>query len=89
MADAHIASADLGILDRGVLEALVAAQQQEILSKSEALAAHQETLLSRDNEIEHLKLVIAKLRRMIFGTKSEKVTHEVGVSSRVFQYRQS
>ena len=48
----------------------------EILSKSEALSAEQETRLSRDNEIEHLKLVIAKLRPMIFGTKSEKVNRE-------------
>jgi transposase len=31
----------------------------------------------RDSEIEHLKLVIAKLRRMMFGTKSEKVTREI------------
>ena len=77
MAPAHIATADLSTLDRGVLEALVAAQQQEILSKSEALSAEQEKLLSRDNEIEHLKLVIAKRRRMIFGTKSEKVTREI------------
>jgi transposase len=77
MADAHIASADLSTLDRGVLEALVAAQQKEMLAKDEALAAQQERLLSRDGEIEHLKLVIAKLRRMIFGTKSEKVTREI------------
>ena len=77
MADAHIASADLSALNRGVLEALIAAQQKEMLAKDEALAAQQESLLSRDNEIEHLKLVIAKLRRMIFGTKSEKVTREI------------
>ena len=32
---------------------------------------------ARDSEIEHLKLVIAKLRRMMFGTKSEKVTGEI------------
>ena len=77
MADAHIASADLSTLDRGVLEALIAAQQKEMLAKDEALAAEQEKLLSRDTEIEHLKLVIAKLQRMIFGTKSEKVTREI------------
>jgi transposase len=77
MADARVATADLSTLDRGVLEALIAAQQQEMLAKDEALAAQQEKLLSRDSEIEHLKLVIAKLRRMIFGTKSEKVTREI------------
>ena len=39
--------------------------------------ARQEKLHNRDSEIEHLKLVIAKLRRMMFGTKSEKVAREV------------
>ena len=77
MADTRIATADLSTLGREVLESLIAAQQQQMLAKDEALAAQQEKLLSRDNEIEHLKLVIAKLRRMVFGTKSEKVTREI------------
>jgi transposase len=77
MADLPIIPADLSTLDCGLLEALVAAQQKEMLAKDEALAKQQEKLLSRDNEIEHLKLVIAKLRRMIFGTKSEKVSREI------------
>jgi transposase len=63
MADARAALADLNTLDRAALEALVFAQQEK--------------LLSRDNEIEHLKLIIARLRRMMFGTKSEKVTREI------------
>jgi len=41
------------------------------------LVAQQERLLSRDSEIEHLKLLVAKLRRMIFGAKSERVTREI------------
>lgn len=77
MADLPIVPSDLSTLDRGLLEALVIAQQKQMLAKDEAIAAHHEKLLSRDNEIEHLKLVIAKLRRMIFGTKSEKVTREI------------
>jgi transposase len=77
MADARVATADLSTLDRGVLEALIAAQQQEMQAKDEALAAQQEKLLGRDSEIEHLKLAIAKLRRMIFGAKSEKITREI------------
>ena len=32
---------------------------------------------TRNSEIEHLKLIIAKLRRMMFGTKSEKIAREV------------
>jgi transposase len=63
MADALIAVADLKLLDRDALEAL--------------LIAEREKRIHSDSEIEHLKLVIAKLQRMIFGTKSEKVTHEI------------
>jgi transposase len=63
MAEARAALADLTALDRTALEALVLAQQEK--------------LLNRDSEIEHLKLVIARLRRMMFGTKSEKVTREI------------
>jgi transposase len=77
MADLPIVPSDLSTLDRGLLEALVIEQQKQMLARDEAIAAHQEKILSRDNEIEHLKLVIAKLRRMIFGTKSEKVTREI------------
>jgi hypothetical protein len=71
MADLPIVPSDLSTLDRGLLEALVIAQQKQMLAKDEFIAAHHEKLLSRDNEIEHLKLVIAKLRRMmIVGTRS-------------------
>jgi len=63
MDGARAALADLTALDRATLEALIVAQQSE--------------LRGRDSEIEHLKLVIAKLRRMMFGTKSEKVTREI------------
>ena len=50
-----------------------------------ALLAQHEKLLCRDSEIEHLQLIIAKLRRMMFGTKSEKVAardRAVGVEAR-------
>jgi transposase len=63
MDGARAGLADLTTLDRTALEALVLAQREK--------------LRSRDSEIEHLKLVIAKLRRMMFGTKSEKVTREI------------
>jgi transposase len=63
MADAHVSSAGLNTLDRETLQALVLSQQEK--------------LLSQGSEIEHLKLVIAKLRRMMFGTESEKVTREI------------
>jgi transposase len=41
------------------------------------LLDHHQQLLSNNSEIEHLKLVIAKLRRMIFGAKSERVEREI------------
>jgi len=34
-------------------------------------------ILSNDNEIEHPKLLVAKLRRMQFGRRSEKVTQQI------------
>jgi transposase len=41
------------------------------------LAVLEKRLLSREQEIEHLKLLIAKLRRMQFGRKSEKLSREI------------
>jgi transposase len=41
------------------------------------ILAQQEQLLSRDTEIEHLKLLIAKLRRMKFGRSSEKLDRQI------------
>ena len=38
---------------------------------------HHQQLLSNNNEIEHLRVVIAKLRRMLFGTKTERVEREI------------
>jgi hypothetical protein len=50
---------DLNALNPDALKALILAQH--------------ETLLSRETEIENLKLLILKLRRMQFGRKSEKL----------------
>jgi transposase len=61
---------DLDGLDPEALKALVIAKH------SESLEQHKE-LTSSTHEIEHLKLVIEKYRRMIFGRKSEKLTGEL------------
>ena len=53
---------DLDLLDAAGLKAL-------ILSQYDQLLPHQ-------SEIEHLKLLIAKLRRMQFGRKSEKLERQ-------------
>jgi hypothetical protein len=45
--------------------------------KAMVVAQLREQLSSRAIEIEHLKLTIAKLRRMQFGRKSEKLDHQI------------
>jgi transposase len=54
---------DLDTLDSTALKALILSQHEELLSK--------------DDEIEQLKLLIAKLRRMQFGRKSEKLERQI------------
>src|SRR6266542_2336227 len=66
----RITHLDLNAMDADALKALILPQQQQLLSKDELL-------LSRDHEIEHLKLLIAKLQRMQFGRKSEKVERQI------------
>ena len=61
---------DLNGLNPDELKALILAQHQN-------LVAHHETLASRETEIENLKLLILKLRRMQFGRKSEKLDDQI------------
>jgi transposase len=67
------------------LTALIAAQDQErvrleaeLESQRQALSQQSEELHSRSERIEHLKLMVAKLRHVIFGAKSEKILIELG-----------
>ena len=48
-----------------------------LLSQQRIVAGLTEQLNTRAVEIEHLKLQIAKLRRMQFGCKSEKLDHQI------------
>jgi hypothetical protein len=72
----------LYLLD-GILRSMVAAPALPDLSTLDAdalrslLLAHHQQLLSNNSEIEHLRLVIARLRRMLFGVKSERVEREI------------
>jgi transposase len=61
---------DLSKLDREALQALLRAEHQERI-------ATQQRLLSRESEIEHLKLLLSQLRRMQFGRKSEKLEQQI------------
>src|SRR5438445_13201162 len=54
---------DLNVLPADALRALILTQHQQ--------------LLSRETEIEHLKLLITKLQRLQFGRKSEKVQRQI------------
>jgi transposase len=54
---------DLATLDPYELKILILTQHEQ--------------LLSRDIEIEHLQLLLAKLRRIQFGRKSEKLDREI------------
>src|SRR5262245_65698065 len=54
---------DLDKLNPNELKALIISQHEQ--------------LISRDAEIEQLKLLIAKLRRMQFGRKSEKLERQI------------
>jgi hypothetical protein len=63
MVAAHHALPDLDALNHNELKALIFSQREQ--------------LVSRDTEIEHLKLLIAKLRRMQFGRKSEKLDRQI------------
>src|SRR5437660_7507152 len=57
-----VALPDLNVLPAEALRALILAQHQQ--------------LLSRESEIAHLKLLIAKLQRVQFGRKSEKLQRQ-------------
>jgi hypothetical protein len=75
---------DLDQLDSKALKSLILAQHEQALSHRKQLTTQQEEILSqreqlasRDVEIEHLKLLIAKLRRMQFGRSSEKRENQI------------
>jgi DNA repair exonuclease SbcCD ATPase subunit len=61
---------DLKRLDADTLQVLLLAAHSE-------LEIAREKLLSRDQEVEYLKLQLQKLRRMLFGRSSEKVAQQI------------
>ena len=75
---------DLDHLDSEALKALVLALRERLFSHQKQLTTQQEEILSqreqlasRDAEIEHLKLLITKLRRQQFGRSSEKREYQI------------
>ncbi len=61
---------DLSRLDQDALKTIILAQHEQSQIKDEQL-------LWREREIAHLKLLLAKLRRMQFGRKPEKVVRQI------------
>ena len=51
--------------------------QKQLTTQQEEILSQREQLVSRDAEIEHLKLLIAKLRRLQFGRSSEKREYQI------------
>jgi transposase len=62
---------DLQKLDREGLLTLLLSQHHQLVETQQRLA-------SRESEITHLKLLIAKLQRLQFGRSSEKVQRQIG-----------
>ena len=61
---------DLNALDADALKSILRATHEELVSVQEQLLSHQ-------HEIQHLTLLIAKLQRMQFGRKSEKIERQI------------
>lgn len=59
------------------LKQLVIEQRTLLAARDEQLHQARERLRSRQVEIEHLKLQIAKLRRMQFGRLSEQLDEQI------------
>jgi transposase len=75
---------DLDQLDSQALKSLILtlhdqvfSHQKQLTTQQEEILSQREQLASRDVEIEHLKLLIAKLRRVQFGRSSEKREYQI------------
>jgi transposase len=75
---------DLDSLDPEDLKALLRGQHDELLARDEELSSKSEELLALDEqlrfnqtELERLKLLILKLQRLQFGSKSEKRADQI------------
>ncbi|MDY7548205.1 IS66 family transposase [Glaciimonas sp. CA11.2] len=63
--------------DIATLKAMILERDVALATQGEPVAQLREELSTRGIEIEHLKLLIAKLKRMQFGRKSEKLDHQI------------
>lgn len=63
--------------DIDTLKAMIAERDAALAAKDAVVTTLREQLSIRTAEIEHLKLVLAKLRRMQFGRRSEKLDQQI------------
>ena len=63
--------------DIAALKAMVLERESALAAKEIVVVELREQVSTHAQEIEHLKLLIAKLKRMQFGRKSEKLDHEI------------
>jgi hypothetical protein len=68
---------DLDSLDHAALKAIIVAQLAQRETYTAQHQADTAALTSHASEIAHLKLLVAKLRHMLLGVKSEKVLHHI------------
>lgn len=63
--------------DIAALKAMVLERESALAAKETVVVELREQVSTHAQEIAHLKLLIAKLKRMQFGRKSEKLDHEI------------
>lgn len=63
--------------DIEALKAMLMASERRVQERDDQVVGLEAQLNTGKAEIEHLKLMIAKLRRMQFGRKSEKLDHQI------------
>ena len=68
---------DLGTLDAAALRDIVVKQQEQISCREQEVDRLKEQISSHGAEIERLRMVIARLQRLQFGRKSEKIQRQL------------
>jgi transposase len=68
---------DLAALDPQALRSLILTQHQALTVQAERIESQDEELAGRQAEITRLQLLIAKLQRMQFGRRSEKLAGQI------------
>src|ERR1700761_188075 len=68
---------DLDTLDAAALRDMVVKQQAQLSTRDEELERLHEKISSHAAEVERLRLVIARLQRLQFGRKSEKIQRQL------------